>query len=133
MIPKYLMPYVGEQKYAPDPHNVFAAIWAGTGVITSASLGWFAWSLWRKPPLLLSLKPAMRTDSRLKATFLAPHRLLQMALLLWIMRGLFTREILYSPAFCIGVGLCIGLCISRGMWTTPVGVARPSGPVKLAG
>lgn len=32
LIPQHLAKYVGEQKYAPDPHNVFASVWARTGM-----------------------------------------------------------------------------------------------------
>ena len=33
------------------------------------------------------------------------------------MRGMFTREILYSPTFNMAIGLTIGYCISQGLWT----------------
>jgi hypothetical protein len=34
----------------------------------------------------------------------------------WIVRGMFTAEVLYSPAFSMGLGLCIGLGRMRGLW-----------------
>jgi hypothetical protein len=34
-----------------------------------------------------------------------------MTVFLWLVRGMFTREILYNPSFNIALGLAIGLCI----------------------
>jgi hypothetical protein len=35
-----------------------------------------------------------------------------MMIVLWAVRGLFTREVLYNPACSIGLGLCLGLFIA---------------------
>ena len=48
---------------------------------------------------------------QLGAPFFDARNLLRMMMLLWSLRGLFTREILYNPGFCIAIGLAIGLCI----------------------
>jgi hypothetical protein len=39
------------------------------------------------------------------------RRLMRMMVLLWVVRGLFTREILYNPSFNIALGLAIGLAM----------------------
>jgi hypothetical protein len=36
---------------------------------------------------------------------------MRMLIILWVVRGTFSREILYNPAFCIAIGLTIGLCL----------------------
>jgi hypothetical protein len=48
---------------------------------------------------------------QLGAGFYDARNLLRLMLMLWALRGLFTREILYNPGFCMGIGLAIGLCI----------------------
>ena len=37
--------------------------------------------------------------------------LLRMLVVLWCVRGLFTREIIYNPCFAIAMGLVVGLCL----------------------
>ncbi len=87
-----------------DTHNVFAHVLGGCGFLCFLSLLAIAWMLWfwrPKVPLGMSLGPG----------FYDARNLLRMMLLLWSLRGLFTREILYNPGFCMGIGLAIGLCI----------------------
>jgi hypothetical protein len=109
-------------KTAIDAHNVFGYVIAGCGFIIFAVFISVGVLLWRRPP-----------SERKGANFLlifsgSPHfRLLRMMLVLWFVRGMFSREILYAPSFCIGLGLAIGLCISQGMWkqNEPGRAARP--------
>jgi hypothetical protein len=36
---------------------------------------------------------------------------MRMMVILWLVRGMFTRDILYNPSFNIAFGLVVGLCI----------------------
>lgn len=82
-----------------DPHNVFGYIAGGYGLTTLVALFALGWALWttRAGP---STHP------------LGPDRLMRVLLVLWVIRGMFTREILYAPAFCAALGLALGLCRS---------------------
>jgi hypothetical protein len=86
-----------------DSHNVFAHVGAASGIFCFASLMALGWALWTVAPGIGKLA---KTDP-----LYAPRRLMQMTVALWVIRGLFTREILYNPAFCIVLGLGIGLCV----------------------
>jgi hypothetical protein len=84
-------------------HNVFAHIWAGSGLFCFGALAYLGYSLffWQRPG----------ESTRTSNDFFVPSRqLLRMILVLWAIRGAFTNEILYSPSFCLAIGLAIGLC-----------------------
>jgi hypothetical protein len=102
-----------------DAHNVFGYIVAGCGLLIFALFMFLGYLLWRRPE--------SERRSGLSSFLIlsgSPHfRMLRMMLVMWIMRGSFSREILYSPGFCIGLGLVIGLCIVHGMWK-PVPASR---------
>jgi hypothetical protein len=108
--PQQLPLEVGRRLYAKyhdeaiDPHNVFAHVIGGTGVPCSLALLAIAVALW-------FWRPKVPSGMQLGAAFFDARNLLRMMILLWAMRGLFTREILYNPGFCIAIGLAIGLCI----------------------
>jgi hypothetical protein len=57
------------------------------------------------------------------------RNLCRMMIVLWVIRGMFTREILYNPAFNVGLGLCIGLLIlamtSRKSSAAPAAASGP--------
>mgnify|MGYP001594995030 FL=1 len=80
-----------------DPHNVIGHIVGGGGLTLLAMFLWLGWAIWRKPRQGLA-SPGVLTA----------HRTLHMLLILWLVRGMFTREILYGPAFSIAVGVAIG-------------------------
>jgi hypothetical protein len=52
---------------------------------------------------------------------------------LWLLRGLFSDEILYSPAFSMAFGLLHGVAISIGAKTTSGPVAWRSNPAGTGG
>lgn len=83
-----------------DPHNTIALVVGGCGLIAFGALIWSLGALWMAVPRVA------RTPGEL-----SPGLLLRMMVTVWIFRGLFTREILYSPAFAMGLGLCLGLCL----------------------
>jgi hypothetical protein len=108
-------------KNAIDAHNVFGYIIAGCGLIIFAIFMYIGWLLWRRPPT--EKKEGL---SRILIFSGSPHfRLLRMMLILYFVRGNFSREVLYVPGFCIGMGLIIGLCIANGMWAKQPKKTRP--------
>ena len=42
--------------------------------------------------------------------------LVELMVVLTVIRGLFSREILYAPGFAIGLGLAIGFCMIKQVW-----------------
>jgi hypothetical protein len=86
-----------------ETHNVFAHIFGGCGVICLLLMFYCGFLMWNRR--LPRLPP-----NRL-ATFREARRVMRYMLILWLLRGFFSHEILYSPAFCMGLGLCTGLCL----------------------
>jgi hypothetical protein len=118
-------------KTAIDAHNVFGYIVAGCGYLVLAVFFALGWVLWRRP---ISERVA-GISAWMIFSGSPPFRLLRMMLAMWFIRGIFSREILYSPGFCIGLGMTIGLCISQGMWKLQspprAAVPRFAGPAPL--
>ncbi len=104
-LPRELGRRLSEPLPLVDPHNVFGYIIAGSGFLTFSALMYLGWTLWRRPR---GLPQAGRVNKA--------HSLLRMMVILWAVRGMFTREILYSPTFSVGIGLCIGLCLVEKAW-----------------
>jgi hypothetical protein len=100
---------LGVQAPAVDPHNALGHLIGGSGLPTTLLLFAFGWSLWRRPKYLH--RRHLVSDEARQA-----HNLLRMMLLLWLLRSFFSREILYSPAFSMGLGLCVGLCVVHDVW-----------------
>jgi hypothetical protein len=93
-----------------DTHNVFALLFGGGGFLQILTLVSMAFMLWKRP------RDWRWGDGRTPRG--DAHYLLRAMIVLWAIRGFFTAEILYSPSFSLGVGLCIGLCILRNVWGT---------------
>lgn len=85
---------------AIDPHNVFGHIVGGCGLICAAAFLWLGVVAWRRPKLSVPDGSAARQSTQL----------VRIAIALFAVRGMFSREILYSPSFAASFGLCIGLC-----------------------
>jgi hypothetical protein len=116
---------IGLNEYR-DAHNVFGHLLGGTGLITFGCLLYMGWTLFQRPPGVARAKPAPRQP---QSKTITPHRLLRMMLILWVVRGMFSSEILVAPNFCIGLGLTIGLCIAYDLWhTLPRSQASPARP-----
>jgi O-Antigen ligase len=108
-----------------ESHNIFAHIWASSGLICFSALWYIAWAMWFLPA------PRDKEDKPLQSEFRQAHRLLKMMVLLWIMRGLFTSAILYNPGFSMGMGLAIGYCML--LMATPKRGAQRAGQPALPG
>ena len=86
-----------------ETHNVFAHIFGGSGVICLFATFYCGYLMWsRRLPRL----PPNRLEK-----FREARRLLRYLLILWLLRGFFSHEILYAPAFCMAMGLCFGYCM----------------------
>lgn len=90
-----------------DPHNVFASVIGGSGVVCFLALIYIGWTL-------VTLKPNKQLPSADMPRFRLGCRLSRMLVVLWVVRGMFTREILYNPSFCLAIGMVIGLCLVTG-------------------
>jgi hypothetical protein len=90
---------------ALDAHNVFAHLFGGSGIICLAALLVLGWTMYAWRPRD-GIKVGGDDDPLRDA-----RRLMRMMVILWAVRGAFTADILYSPSFCIGLGLSIGLCM----------------------
>ncbi len=93
--------------FAPSTHNVFATIFAGGGFSLVFAFLILALSMWFRPAWGAAAQPGSARHA---------HSLLRIMLVLWCLRGFFSEEILYSPAFSLGIGLCLGLCCVEGVW-----------------
>ena len=89
-----------------NTHNVFAHVIGGSGVVCFLLLFYCGSTMWRWRPS--DGAPAAATVGFRKA-----RRLLRYVLILWMVRGFFTHEIIYSPSFNMAIGLCLGLCALR--------------------
>jgi O-antigen ligase len=100
-----------------DPHNVLALLVGGTGFLGTAALMALGASLW--------MRRSTRRADALSPAARSAHALLRMGILLWILRGMFSREVLYSPSFAVALGLALGLSIRGEVWRP-----RPRTPLK---
>jgi O-antigen ligase len=80
-----------------DTHNVFGYIVGAFGLPASAVFVALTASL-----CLLSFRRRPSPLSRSAQT------LTRMMIVLWVVRGMFSREILYAPTMCMGLGLAVG-------------------------
>jgi O-antigen ligase len=99
-----------------ESHNVYAHLFAGSGMLSLLSLFAVGVAMWRWRP---KESPVGGPDDPARDA----RRLLRMVVFLWFVRSMFTREILYNPSFNIALGLAIGLCIIAE-------AARPIAPAK---
>jgi hypothetical protein len=88
-----------------ESHNVFAHVMGSSGLFCLLALGFVAWAIWFPFP-----KDEFPKTAANNSIFEA-RKLMRMLVILWFVRGMFSREILYSPAFNIAIGLAIGLYI----------------------
>jgi hypothetical protein len=81
-----------------DAHNVIGGVAGGTGYVGLILLFAAGATLWR-----WKRKETGRPQVEEVAW------LIHMLLVLWIVRGQFTRDVLFSPSFAVALGLAIGL------------------------
>jgi len=104
-LPFELSEKLGFYKAAIVPHNIYAHIAAGSGIpalLLMLHIGYLLWT-WI-PPQPNSLQE--------KILFKESQKIMRLILILWAVRGCFTHEIIYSPAFCMAIGMALGLELS---------------------
>ena len=96
--------------YSRNPHNVLGHLIGGCGLITFTLFIYLGFLLWRRPRRRAH-QPVTQGLTASQA-----HWLLRLMIILWLVRGMFSHEILYNPSFCIALGMVIGLCLIKGVW-----------------
>lgn len=79
-----------------DTHNFLAYIIGGCGFLTLLALIVLAVVLWRRPPISTP-------------QIIASHDLIRMILIVFVLRGVFSREVFFVGPFPIALGLALGL------------------------
>lgn len=82
-----------------ESHNLLAGVAGGSGLVGLAFLLWTGLELWR-------WKRSGLSERANEAAWL-----IQALIVLWVIRGQFTRDVLYSPSFAVAFGLAVGLGI----------------------
>jgi O-antigen ligase len=88
-----------------NSHNIIGHIIGGSGIFCLMALGAVAATLWFWKPR--NGVPISQKDDPLREA----RGLCRMLIVLWLVRGVFTNDIIYNPSFNIAIGLAIGLCI----------------------
>jgi O-antigen ligase len=91
-----------------DCHNLFGYIIGGSGLFTFGAFCLFAYAMVRPPrrARLPSATKMMRESARI----------LTIITLIWLLRAQFQEDVLFSPTFTSGLGLCVGFCICTGVY-----------------
>jgi hypothetical protein len=91
-----------------DCHNLTGYLLGGCGVFTFAAFCLFAFSMGKPPKRVRApdATPMMRSSSRV----------LTLLTCVWILRAQFQEDVIFSPTFTSGLGLCIGFCIATGVY-----------------
>lgn len=84
------------------PHNVYAHIAGGSGLV-----GLFL--MLHVGVYLARWKPPVPLPARGGQNFRQAQLIMRSILIVWMVRGCFTHEIIYTPAFCMAIGLALGL------------------------
>jgi len=88
-----------------EPHNVIGYVAAGGGFSLFLISVALALALWRRPAEWVALGPPAEDEKSARG-------LLRIVLLLFIIRGMFTHEVLTTPSFPIAIGIALGLNIA---------------------
>jgi hypothetical protein len=96
---------VAHQYSVLEAHNIFAHLFAASGLLCLGALFVVGWTMYAWKPRAGG-KLGGKDDPLRDAV-----RLMRMMVILWFVRGNFTRDILFNPSFNIGLGLAIGLCM----------------------
>lgn len=99
-----------------DSHNIFGHLFGAGGALSLGSFLLLGYRLGRRPP---EVRRAPATSPGRVA-----HDLVRQVMVLFAVRGMFTREVLYSPGFAAAFGLAIGLALLQGVWVRRVAPVR---------
>ena len=96
-----------ENTHGPvSAHNIVGFLIGGCGLVCFTAFVILGITLWNVHP------SAEQCDTE-DVDFRAARRILRMMIVVWIVRGLFTEEILYNPSFCMALGMSLGACLIR--------------------
>ncbi len=98
-----------------DCHNLTGYLVGGSGVITFAAFCLFIYAMLRPPPSKRHHPDVLIRES---------VRLLSTYVVIWMVRAQFQEDALFSPTFACGLGLCVGLCIFSGVYSSKSGTAH---------
>ncbi len=115
-LPRELAKRTGSVGDVVDPHNFIGYIAGGAGLTTLMALFGLGFALWRRPA------------ARMAKELLLAHDLVRILLVVFLFRGMFSREILSVAAFPIAFGLALGLALVEGTtdWDLVNTVQRPA-------
>ncbi len=102
-----------------DPHNVYAHVIGGSGLICFAAFVAVFVTLW-------TWKPRDGHKIGKDEPLYYARSMLRMLLVVWAVRGVFSREVLYAPSFNIALGMSIGLCMVAEKASRPASKRRPT-------
>lgn len=104
-LPFELARKLGEKNAYISPHNMYAHIAGGSGYVALFLLLHIGY-------MLATRKPQFPLDISSQIGFRHARSAMRMLLVLWFVRAAFTNEIIYSPGFCMAIGLALGLELS---------------------
>jgi hypothetical protein len=96
-----------ENTHGPvSAHNIVGFLIGGCGLVCFTAFVILGITLW-------NVRPSAKLSDAEDVQFRAARRILRMMIIVWIVRGLFTEEILYNPSFCMALGMSLGACLIR--------------------
>lgn len=94
-----------------DPHNTFTHLFAGSGLVTLGAFFFLGWTICTR-------RPARRTQDLSPRARLALS-LLRLLVVVFVVRGMFSRELIYNPAVAAAFGVAMGMALHAGLWRRP--------------
>jgi hypothetical protein len=91
-----------------DCHNLTGYLIGGCGLFTFGAFCLFVYCM-AFPPGRVRLRTATRLMKE-------SSKALTVMTLIWLLRAQFQEDTLFSPTFTAGLGLCVGFCISSGVY-----------------
>ncbi len=91
-----------------DCHNLTGYLIGGCGFLTFGAFCLFTYAM-GFPPKRARLGAASRLMKE-------SSRILSLLTIVWLLRAQFQEDVLLSPTFTAGMGLCVGFCISSGVY-----------------
>jgi hypothetical protein len=101
-----------------DCHNLTGYLIGGCGLFTFTAFCLFAYCM-AFPPRRVRLRTATRLMKE-------SSKALTLMTLIWLLRAQFQEDVLFSPTFTAGMGICVGFCISSGVYRKGIIGQEPS-------
>jgi len=104
-LPFELARRLGSPEAYVSPHNMYAHVAGGSGLVALALLLHIGY-------VLATRRPSRPLHPAALISFKDGRKIMRLLLVLWFIRAMFTNEIIYSPGFCMAIGLALGLELS---------------------